>query len=128
MIHETDVFIIGGGPAGLAAELAARKQGFDVIVADCAEPPIDKACGEGLMPESVAALRDLGIEVNACEGFPFRGIRFLGQGVEAEAKFPVGQGIGMRRPVLYQKLFEQASAVGVSFLWKTPITGLRPGG
>src|SRR5438105_7308201 len=45
----TDVLVIGGGPAGLTAAIAARLKGFDVAVADAAHPPIDKACGEGLM-------------------------------------------------------------------------------
>jgi flavin-dependent dehydrogenase len=128
MGDETDVLVIGGGPAGLAAAIAVRKQGFDVIVADGAEPPIDKACGEGLMPDTLAALRGLGIEVDECEGYPFRGIRFLGHGTEVEANFPTGQGIGVRRPVLHQKLVEQACAAGVSFRWKTSITGLHPNG
>jgi menaquinone-9 beta-reductase len=75
MSHETDGFIIGGGPAGLAA-IAARKRGFGVIVADGAQPPIDKACGEGPTPDTLAALRGLGIEVNECDGNPFRGIRW----------------------------------------------------
>ena len=47
------VLVIGGGPAGLAAAIAARMKGFDVTVADGAKPPIDKACGEGLMPGTV---------------------------------------------------------------------------
>src|SRR5579864_9194009 len=42
--RSTDVFIIGGGPAGLAAAIAARERGFEVIVADRARGPIDKAC------------------------------------------------------------------------------------
>ncbi len=58
---QTDVFVIGGGPAGLAAAIAARKRGFEVVVADSAQPPIDKACGEGLMPDGVAALARLGV-------------------------------------------------------------------
>ena len=44
MLRETDIFIVGGGPVGLAAAIALRGQGFDVIVADSAQPPIDKAC------------------------------------------------------------------------------------
>jgi thioredoxin reductase len=32
MDHETDVFIIGGGPAGLAAAIAASRKGFSVTV------------------------------------------------------------------------------------------------
>ena len=74
---DTDLFVVGGGPAGLAAALAARKRGFQVVVADRARPPIDKACGEGLMPDGVAALREIGVELTAADGVPFRGIRFL---------------------------------------------------
>ena len=55
-----DVFIVGGGPAGLATAIAARRHGLSVIVADGAIPPIDKPCGEGLMPDGVEALHNLG--------------------------------------------------------------------
>ena len=54
---------MGGGPAGLAAGIAAREQGHDVMVADGVRPPIDKAGGEGVMPNGVAALRSLGVEI-----------------------------------------------------------------
>ncbi len=60
MHRSTDVFVVGGGPAGLAAAIAARQKGLQVILADGAEPPIDKPCGEGLLPESLAALQDWG--------------------------------------------------------------------
>jgi len=55
-----DVFVIGGGPAGLAAAIAARERGFRVLVADGVQPPIDKACGEGLLPDGRVALERLG--------------------------------------------------------------------
>jgi flavin-dependent dehydrogenase len=124
MLQRTDVFVIGGGPAGLAAAIAARKKGFHVTVADGAQPPIDKACGEGLMPDTLAALRELGVQVSASEGYAVRGIRFLGAGREVAASFPGGQGIGMRRPALHEKLVEAAQAWGVSLLWKTPVQGI----
>jgi len=41
----TDVFVVGGGPAGLALAIAARQRGLSVVVADGANPPIDKTCG-----------------------------------------------------------------------------------
>ena len=48
MVQRTDVFVIGGGPAGLAAAIAARKKGFSVVVADGAQPPVPGAqwCAE----------------------------------------------------------------------------------
>ncbi len=124
MLQRTDVFVIGGGPAGLAAAIAARKKGFQVTVADGAQPPIDKACGEGLLPDTLAALRDLGVRVSASEGYAVRGIRFLGAGREVAASFPGGQGIGMLRPALHEKLVEAAEAWGVTLLWKTPVQGI----
>jgi flavin-dependent dehydrogenase len=72
----TDVLVIGGGPAGLAAAIAARMKGFDVTVADGAQPPIDKACGEGLMPSTLAALRTLGVAICPGDGQILRGVCF----------------------------------------------------
>src|SRR5438105_1466880 len=68
MVEETDVFIIGGGPARLAAAIATRRKGFRVTVADGAEPPIDKACGEGLLPDTAAASRELGVIIHGSDG------------------------------------------------------------
>jgi flavin-dependent dehydrogenase len=121
---KTDVFIVGGGPAGLAAGIAARLRGFDVAVADAAQPPIDKACGEGLMPDSLDALRLLGVTVDPGQSFAFRGIRFIGDGGEVAADFPHHYGIAVRRIRLHQALIDRAQDVGVKLRWRTPVTGL----
>jgi flavin-dependent dehydrogenase len=121
---DTDIFICGGGPAGLATAIAARRKGFAVTVADGARPPIDKACGEGLMPDAIAAAAQLGITIPAAESFPFRGIRFLGKGVSAAADFQSGRGLAVRRTVLHRALVEQAERAGVTLLWGTPVKSL----
>jgi flavin-dependent dehydrogenase len=128
MGQTTDVFVVGGGPAGLAAAIAARKRGFDVIVADGARPPIDKPCGEGLMPDALSVLRELGVVINPEEGFAFRGIRFVDEGVEVDGQFPFGQGLGLRRPLLHQKMIERAQQVDVKLLWNTSVSGLSRDG
>jgi flavin-dependent dehydrogenase len=137
MGSSTDVFIVGGGPAGLAAAIALTSKGFRVTVADGAKPPIDKACGEGLMPDTLAALAELGVNINHGDGFALRGVRFIagGAGISRDrgvyrvrASFPGGAGIGLRRPVLHQKMIDRARAVGVSLLWETPVMGLVPHG
>lgn len=119
-----DVAIIGGGPAGLAAAIAAREKGLAVAVVDAAEPPIDKPCGEGLMPGGVEALKKLGVVVPALDSWPFRGIRFLSGDVTACAKFPGAYGLGVRRTTLHALLAERAAAVGVKLVWNTPVRGL----
>jgi menaquinone-9 beta-reductase len=125
MSKNTDVFIIGGGPAGLAAAIAARHRGFDVTIADGARPPVDKACGEGLMPDTLSALRDLGISLGPSDGFPFYGIRFCDSNARAEADFPQQHGLGIRRVLLHQTLLEKAQSLSVRFLWQTPVVGIR---
>jgi flavin-dependent dehydrogenase len=114
---KSDVLIIGGGPAGLAAAIAARLKGFTVTVADSARPPIDKACGEGLLPAAPAALAQLGVYITRDHAFPFRGIRFLGDDAVVEASFPSGQAWGIRRTKLHQLLSDRANEVGVRMLW-----------
>jgi menaquinone-9 beta-reductase len=128
MVNGTDVFVIGGGPAGLAAAIAARRRGFQALVADGNKPPIDKPCGEGLMPDSIAALQQLGVEIEAGEGYPLRGLKFLEKEKSATACFPSGRGVGLRRPILHQKMLDRAAALGVQFLWETPVTGIRGDG
>ena len=128
MIEQTDVFVIGGGPAGLAVAIAARKKGFQVVVADGSQWPIEKACGEGLMPETVAALRDLGVSVGADDGQAMRGVRFIGGSSDVAARFPSECGMGMRRVALHAKLVERATSCGAELLWNTPVAGISPYG
>ena len=125
----TDVFVIGGGPAGLAAAIAARQQGFRVMVADGAQPPIDKACGEGLMPDGLAALERLGIQLPREEAYPFYGIRFLSSALSADAPFPAkGCGLAVRRTTLHRVMIERAEQVGADLLWRTAVTGISAEG
>ena len=125
---ETEVFVVGGGPAGLAAAIAARGKGFRVTVADRSRPPIEKPCGEGLMPDSLAALRQLGITIGPEHSFPFRGIRFLTPGTSVSASFPSGCGLGMRRAVLHQLMADRAAEAGVRFLWGARVNGISSEG
>ena len=125
---ETEVLVAGGGPAGLAAAIAARQAGFAVIVADCAQPPIDKACGEGIMPDGLAALRQLGVRIGSGEAMPFRGIRFVNEDGLVEADFPQGNGYGIRRTVLHQLLIDRATEIGVSLRWGARVNRLSEEG
>ena len=122
---ETDVFIVGGGPAGLAAAIAARQKGFRVAIADSATQPVDKACGEGLMPDGIAALRELGITIPAAQRFPFRGIRFVEGNLAAQSDFSNERGSGIRRTTLHTALAERAAALGVEMHWGNRVVGLN---
>jgi menaquinone-9 beta-reductase len=123
-VFDADVFILGGGPAGLAAALAARRQGLRVTLADAMHPPIDKACGEGLMPDALTSINRLGIQIPAGAGHPFSGIRFLGPGNMVAAKFRGSPGLGIRRTVLHELLVRHAEHAGVDLKWNCPVTGI----
>jgi menaquinone-9 beta-reductase len=115
----------------LAAGIALRGRGFQVTVADSAHPPIDKACGEGLMPDALDALERLGVSLdslNRKHSFPFRGIRFLGEGVSVDASFPRGCGLGVRRTRLHEALIDRALQTGVSLVWGASVRGISDKG
>ncbi|HET8615874.1 MAG TPA: geranylgeranyl reductase family protein [Actinomycetales bacterium] len=59
--RDAEVLVVGAGPAGSAAAAWAARAGFDVVLADKASFPRDKACGDGLTPRAVAELTRLGL-------------------------------------------------------------------
>ncbi|GHC67769.1 NAD(P)/FAD-dependent oxidoreductase [Streptomyces cinnamoneus] len=105
-----DVLVAGGGPAGLAAAAHAALAGMEAVVVEPRERPVDKACGEGVMPGGVAALRALGAEVT---GRPLRGIRYVEGGRSVEAGFRGHGGLGVRRTELHAALHRRAAELGV---------------
>ncbi len=124
-----DLFVIGGGPAGLVTAIAARMAGLTVSLADMRRPPVDKACGEGIMPDGVAILRELGVVLPSEKVYPFRGIRYVQGALEAEARFGQDRaGLGVRRTVLEEALIRRAVELGVTFAWGRRVNGLHPEG
>ncbi|MFW6773982.1 geranylgeranyl reductase family protein [Nocardioides sp. CPCC 205120] len=60
--EQTDVLVVGAGPAGSAAATWAARHGLDVVLLDAATFPRDKTCGDGLTPRAVGELVRLGLE------------------------------------------------------------------
>ncbi len=120
-----DLVIVGGGPAGLAAAIGARMKGLTVTVLEGGHPPIDRACGEGIMPDGIAQLFALGVIPPAENASAFRGIRYIDGETIAEGFFPDKPGFGIRRTGLHQALVDRAEAVGVDLHWDTEVTALN---
>jgi menaquinone-9 beta-reductase len=126
---QPDVLIVGGGPAGLAAAIASAREGLHVEVIDAMKPPIDKACGEGLMPDSLESLGALGFDIRELlhiESYPLCGIRFYNNKSAVEATFPLNSGRGIRRTVLHELLVDRAASLGVRFHWENSVQGIQP--
>jgi flavin-dependent dehydrogenase len=109
-----DIFVVGGGPAGLAMAVAARQRGLEVSVADGGTPPLDKPCGEGLTPHGLCALQRIGVNLPPLETHRFRGIRFVDARTAVDATFPNGFGLGVRRTDLHRIMVEHAERAGVT--------------
>jgi menaquinone-9 beta-reductase len=111
-VVETQLLIAGGGPVGLAAAIEARLAGLDVIVVEPRIGPIDKACGEGLMPGAIPALERLGVHPR---GFPLRGVDYRDERRSASYRFVSGNGLGVRRTTLHATLRGRAEDLGARF-------------
>ncbi|MGD8495746.1 MAG: NAD(P)/FAD-dependent oxidoreductase [Gemmatimonadales bacterium] len=107
-----DVLIAGAGPAGLATAIRASMRGLRPLVCEARPGLLDKACGEGIMPGGVEALRRMGVRIGSDESRRFEGIRYIDGDLAAEGRFPVGAGLGVRRSVLAGRMLERARDLG----------------
>jgi flavin-dependent dehydrogenase len=107
---DVDLAVVGGGPVGLATSIAAQLAGMSVAVVDARGGDGDKACGEGLMPTSLAALQRWGVDP---PGHQVTGITYRQGSRAVTALFTHGEGRGVRRTALVAALRERAAALGI---------------
>lgn len=107
-----DCAIVGAGPAGCAAALYLSRAGRTAVLLDRAAFPRRKACGEGIMPEGVEVLRELGLFEDARKlGRTFRGVSWTTRdGRHARSRFPDGEGLAVPREELDHLLLRRAAA------------------
>jgi len=88
--ESTDVLVVGAGPAGSSAAAWAARAGHEVVLADAATFPRDKACGDGLTPRALAELDRLGLGPWTRSHVVNTGLRAHGFGQVLELPWPGG--------------------------------------
>ncbi len=127
-MERIDVAIIGAGPAGLAVALELKRRGVEAMVIDRQRGPIDKACGEGLMPAGLSALERLGVRrfLTDDDAWPFESISYWQEdGRAAVGKLPAPGGLGVRRLALARAFRTAAEAERVTVREGCAVRSLR---
>jgi len=119
-----DLAIIGGGPAGTAAALEARRRGMKVAIWDRDRFPRDKVCGEFLSAESIPLL-DHAVPAAVAQASRIRRCEFISPTGRAHAFELPQPGRGLSRWVLDESMWKAAEAAGASTRVGEGIRSLR---
>ena len=87
-VRETDVLVIGGGPAGAAMGYWLAEHGHDVTIVERKHFPREKTCGDGLTPRAVKQLDDMGLGERLKQFHRYEGLRATAHGKELELQWP----------------------------------------
>lgn len=121
----TDISILGGGLAGLAAGIMARRAGFSVVLVEKKEYPFHKVCGEYISRESLDLLEWLNVPLVEWQ---LPSIQNFGlshpSGQRFQSKLPLG-GIGLSRFTLDHFLKNQLVKEGGIVLERTKATDFQ---
>jgi menaquinone-9 beta-reductase len=112
-MDEFDVVVVGAGPAGSAAALAARREGATVLLLDRDDFPRDKPCGDGIAAEALDVLEGLGVQ-GVTAGYPaVPRLQLVGPGGAAVARRLPRPAHTIPRRIFDARLVEAAVEAGV---------------
>jgi geranylgeranyl reductase family protein len=78
---ESDVIVVGAGPAGSATATHLARRGLNVSLLEKSAFPREKVCGDGLTPRATRQLIRLGIDTSEAAGWLHnKGLRIYGGG------------------------------------------------
>jgi geranylgeranyl reductase family protein len=118
-VNAYDVAVVGAGPAGSAAALAACRAGASVVMLDRAAFPRDKPCGDGIAPPALDVLARLGVP-DAADGYaPVAMLRLVSPGGAVVARAMRRPAYTIPRRVFDARLVEAAVAAGATLRRQT---------
>ncbi|GAA0553679.1 geranylgeranyl reductase family protein [Paractinoplanes ferrugineus] len=111
-VDRFDVVVVGAGPAGAAAAIAACRAGASVLLLDQATFPRDKTCGDGIATAAVEVLESLGV-TGVTDGYPAIGrLRLVSPGGSTVARPLPRPAYTVPRKVFDDRLVRAAVAAG----------------
>jgi geranylgeranyl reductase family protein len=128
-VVSTDIAVVGGGPAGVAAAITLARAGRDVVLVDKATFPRDKCCGDGLTTGALRRYEHLGLRPDAVASWkPVEDV-FVRSPSGHEVVFPLPRDAGSyaavaRRVDLDAAFLDVARAAGVKVLDGHAVTGV----
>jgi flavin-dependent dehydrogenase len=133
MSSDTDLLIIGGGPAGATAAILMARAGWRVTVIEREEFPRQKVCGECVAAGNLDLIDELGVgrEFQKLAGPELRQAGWMRAHRTLKAdmprctdgKYPFGRALGRDR--FDALLLEQARAVGATVLQPATVGAIR---
>lgn len=120
-MSDTDVLVIGGGPAGAAAGYWLARHGHAVTIVEKKRYPREKTCGDGLTPRAVKQLDDMGLAAELTKYHRYDGLRATAHGRSLELHWPEHpiypqHGYVVRRRDLDWAVARNAAAAGATVL------------
>jgi len=112
------IVVLGGGPAGAGAAIAALRDGAPVAIVEKSKFPRHKVCGEFLSPESLPVFESFGIDASAAAPIRSATLRFA----RVEKRFALPDtAFGWSRYAMDAALMNRARSLGAEVVSESTV-------